>query len=180
MVVRTMPLTVADFVKLPQSAAGVRQELHHGEIFESPPGKMLHTRMQQNLVDLLGPLLRRAEQRVDKEFPFRALAEHDVRIADVAVFEIARRDETSDDDYYRGVPPLVIEVLSPSNTASEMLDREETCLRNGGIELWLVDPHRRTVKVLQASGAWQVFRGGAAVLSEVLSAPVAVSAIFAR
>jgi hypothetical protein len=31
----------------------------------------------------------------------------------------------------QGVPEIVIEVLSPSNTASEMLDREQICLENG-------------------------------------------------
>ena len=46
-----------------------------------------------------------------------------------------------------GAPEIVIEVLSPSNTATEMLDKEKLCLENGCLEFWIVDPTLRLVKV---------------------------------
>jgi Uma2 family endonuclease len=40
----------------------------------------------------------------------------------------------------------VIEVLSPSNTVSEIGEKEAMCLENGCLEFWVVDPKRKTVK----------------------------------
>ena len=168
------PLTVAEFARLPQPAGGVRQELHHGELVELPPVKKLHTKLQRRLVSLLEAHLNPAEQGVDKEFPFRPAPEFEVWIADVALFSLALWEQTADDDYFRGVPEVVIEVLSPSNTASEMLEREEICLRHGGREFWLVDPGRESVKVIRADGHSRVHGAGGVIESGALDESIAV------
>jgi Uma2 family endonuclease len=41
----------------------------------------------------------------------------------------------------------VIEVLSPSNTMSEINEKEALCLENGCLQFWVVDPKRKSVKV---------------------------------
>jgi Uma2 family endonuclease len=63
---------------------------------------------------------------------------------------LARWDAT--EDWLFGVPDLVIEVVSPSNSASEMLDKRKTCLENGGREFWIVDPKLREVEVSWPDG----------------------------
>lgn len=65
----------------------------------------------------------------------------------MAYISQARFDAIAPDDWLRCAPALVIEVLSPSNTAEEMNDREAICLENGCLEFWMVDPKRKTVKV---------------------------------
>jgi Uma2 family endonuclease len=47
-VTRVLP-SVDEFVRLPQPAGGIRQELHHGELVESPPVAALHTMIQKRL-----------------------------------------------------------------------------------------------------------------------------------
>ncbi len=170
-------LTVAEFTRLPQPAGGVRQELHHGQLVELPPVKKLHTRLQKNLVRLLEAGLNPAEQGVDKEFPFRPATEYEVWVADVAVFSLALWDQTADDDYFNGVPAIVIEVLSPSNSASEMLEREEICLRHGGQEFWIVDPQRQRVKVVRSGGNCG-YDSASLIESGVLSSSINVGEIF--
>ncbi|MCC6539890.1 MAG: Uma2 family endonuclease [Bryobacterales bacterium] len=172
-------LRVAEFARLPQPPGGIRQELHHGELVEMAPVKKRHTKTQMRLVQLLGATVRMGTFGVDREFPFRPLAEHEVWVADVAVFPLDEWERTSDDDYYQGVPAIVIEVLSPSNTASEMLDREQMCLGNGGQEFWLVDAERQTVKVTRADGHSHMYRVGGDIASDSLGVPIAVDAIFA-
>lgn len=81
------------------------------------------------------------------EFAFRPRPEHELWAADVAFVAQSRYDTIDPDDYLRGAPELVIEVLSPSNTVSEMNDREAICLENGCLEFWIVDPMSKTVKV---------------------------------
>jgi Uma2 family endonuclease len=117
---------------------------------------------------------------VDKEFPFRPAPEYEVWIVDVALFSLALWDQTADDDYFRGVPAIVIEVLSPSNSASEMLEREEICLRYGGREFWLVDPARESVKVIRADGQSSVHHAGSVIKSGALGGSMSVRDIFAR
>jgi Uma2 family endonuclease len=117
---------------------------------------------------------------LDKEFPFRPTPEYEFRVADVALFSLTLWEQTADDDYFRGVPEIVIEVLSRSNSASEMLEREEICLRYGGREFWLVDPGRESVKVIRAGGHSSVHDAGSVIESDALGGSIAVRDMFAR
>lgn len=129
-------------------------------------------------MSLLGARLNSTEYGVDKEFSFRPAPEYEVWVADVALFSLAVWEQTPDDDYFRGVPAIAIEVLSPSNTASEMLAREEICLRNGGREFWLVDPARQSVKVIRADGYSRVYDTASVLESPMLNGPIEVCSIF--
>lgn len=173
-------LTVAEFTRLPQPTGGVRQELHHGELVQLAPVKKLHTKLQKRLISLLESGLDLAAYGVDKEFPFRPTSEYEVWVADVAVFSLAQWEDTADDDYFRGVPAIVIEVLSPSNSASEMLEREEICLRHGGREFWLVDPARESVKLVRAGVDSTVHDASGLIGSELLIKSISVRDIFVR
>jgi Uma2 family endonuclease len=149
-------------------------------LVELPPVKKLHTKLQKRLISLLEARLNPAEHGVDKEFPFRPAPEYEVWVADVALFSLRVWEQTPDDDYFSGVPAIVIEVLSPSNSASEMLEREEICLRNGGLEFWLVDTHRESVKVICANGYSSVHDAASVIDSGALGGTVKVGEIFAR
>ncbi len=48
-------------------------------------------------------------------------------------------------------PDLVVEVLSPSNTRSEIEGKLEDYLRIGVLECWLVSPEAETIEVLRLS-----------------------------
>jgi Uma2 family endonuclease len=151
-------LTVDDFARLPQPADGCRQVLHHGVIFELPPARKLHTWIQARVLSLFTPGLTALGYLADKEIPFRPTPGYEVWIADVAIFNAARWNETAFDEYFPSVPSIVIEVLSPSNTASKMLARETICLKNGGFESWLVDPQERSVRISLATGESRLYR----------------------
>lgn len=180
MAVTSAVLSVDEFARLPRPAGGVRQELHQGELVEWPPVKKLHRKLQRRLVSMLEAGLDETEFGVDKEFPFRPAPEYEVWVADVAAFRIALWEQTADEDYFRGVPTIVIEVLSPSNSASEMIDREDICLRLGGREFWLVDPLRESVKVIRSGGNSTVYDSAAVIESPALGRLIAVRDIFAR
>lgn len=143
----------------PVAGGRTRQELHHGELVEIPPVKHLHTKAQRRLMDALREALSQ-EFLVEKEFPFRPLPQFEAWIADLAVVSRLRDQATPGDDYFRGVPEIVIEVLSPANSASEMLERESICLRNGGEQFWLCDPSRKTVKITTAQGQMRTYTVG--------------------
>ena len=52
----------------------------------------------------------------------------------------------------RGAPDLVIEILSPSNTAIEMHRKLNIYRRAGVQEIWIVDPEEKQVEVYHLAG----------------------------
>lgn len=92
--------------------------------------------------------------------PFQAVSEYDVRAADVGYVSVERWQQADPDGYLKGAPDLVIEVLSSSNSAQEMLEREPLCLENGCQEFWVIDPRRQLVRVSTVQGASRTWRSG--------------------
>jgi Uma2 family endonuclease len=88
------------------------------------------------------------------------LPEHELWVADVVHVSAEREKSIDPEGYLDGAPDIVIEMLSPSNSAAEMFDKEHLCLKNGAKEFWVVDPKRRLVKVSYAAGTWGLWRAG--------------------
>lgn len=151
-------MTFADFERIPDDPQ-FRYELHHGELIKVPPPKHLHSRIQLRLRSLLEAAVRDAGI-VTTELGFRPLPEHEYRIADVVFVSRERWDKVPDDGYLEGAPEIVIEVLSPSNSAAEMLDKEQLCLENGSVEFWVVDPRGRQVKVSTTDNRTITYKSG--------------------
>jgi len=144
----TRPMTFAEFAELPEPK-GFRYELHHGELVEMTFPNQKHVRAQWQLRRMLehaaGP-----GGFVDKEVPYRPLPEYEAWSADVAYMPRPKWDAI--EGCLAGAPDLVIEVLSPSNTAAEMRDKRKLCLTNGSREFWVVDPEQREVEVSTPDG----------------------------
>jgi Uma2 family endonuclease len=150
-------ITFAELERIPESDG--RYELHHGELVRLPPPKHKHYALQLRLQDLMKAAARDAGT-VGVEFGFRALIEHEYRVADVAFVSRDRWNAISPEGYLAGAPEIVVEILSPSNTAAGMLDKEQLCLENGSIEFWVVDPVRNQVKVTTAGGRTATYKSG--------------------
>jgi Uma2 family endonuclease len=156
----TTPTRLVTFAELEQVYTKDRRyELRHGELVEVPPAKFPHYRIQHQLRRLLEAVARDAGE-VEIEFGFRALPEYEYRIADVVFVSREHWNGLPKDGYFEGAPEIVIEVLSPSNTAAEMLDKEQLCLKNGAKEFWVVDPRRNEVKVSTTDGRTATYKSG--------------------
>ena len=168
--------TVKQYRELPERNDAV-QELHWGEIVTLTRPKMGDTKLRYRLVELLRPS---AEQHgiVASEVPFRALPEYDLRGADVAFVSQTRWDATSDDDNLRRSPELVVEILSPSNTKSEIREKAALYLSTGTQEFWVVDPKRKSVSVARPSGESVVYGTGDRIPLTVFGGMIEVADIF--
>ena len=83
-------------------------------------------------------------------------------------------------DYFHGVPEIVIEVLSASNSAVEINDKERLCLESGVEEFWVVDPYLREVKVSTSVGRTVTYRMGQDIALPLFNqASLTVDALFA-
>jgi Uma2 family endonuclease len=155
-VAETGLMTVVQFEQLPTPPSG-HYELHHGQPELRPPRKKSHMRVQQVLFDMLSPVLSPLGF-LTVEFAFRPEPEHEVWQADIG-WVVESRWRADEDDYFLGAPNLVIEVLSPSNTVDEILDKQEICFRNGCEVFWTVDPKRRAVLVTMPDRSTVTYSG---------------------
>ena len=170
-------MTVEEFLRLPENGA-FEYELHRGELVQVSRPKMRHTRIQRRLRLLLERIFGETAI-VETEIPFRALPENDLRAADVAVVTKARWNACGDDTF-RGAPDMVIEVISPSNTASEMAERRAICLANGSLEFWEAYPKQLEIRVSLSGGAGHVYqRGDSIPLTIADGQSLSVDAVFA-
>ena len=177
MSLHTALLSVEEFLKLPEPQEG-HIELHHGEVIVMPPPKRGHQRIQDRIMMLLKRLVGDTGV-VQMEMAFRPTPEHEVWQADVACVSVERDAATDDDEYLMGSPELVIEVLSPSNTMDEILERQDICLANGCVSFWTVDPKRQIVMVTTPDRRTVVFdRQSLVPLPEPLEGSIEIAKVF--
>jgi len=142
-------MTVEEFLKLPPAKEG-HYELHRGEVILVPPAKR---GLQRGQARIHNALFRLAGEKgeVGTEYAFQPTPDYNVWEADVAFVRAEREKAVGDDEYLLGAPDLVVEVLSPSNTADEMNDRMAICLENGCLSFWVVDQKRKRLSVTEGN-----------------------------
>jgi len=179
MSVTTALLTVEEAREIADLHPEIRYELQQGELIEMPPPKHKHRVIQEKLRHLLG--LKAAKfGYAFVECGFRGTPEYNSRIADVALLSRAHQQQAVELDEVFGAPALIVEVLSPSNRATEIDEKEDFCLSHGCLSFWIVNPVRRTVKVTDATRHVQWFKEGDSIdLSPFAAASISVNEIFA-
>jgi Uma2 family endonuclease len=143
-------ITVQQFRRMPDD--GRAYELHHGEVVTVTRPKAKHYHLQRLFVRLLENRLAGFGQ-AGMEFPYRPVAEFDLRVADVAVVSHPRYEQIDPEDNLRGAPELVIEIKSPSNTDRQLRELASLGLANGCWEFWIVDTDDASITVIHRDGA---------------------------
>jgi len=154
-------------------AEGERYELIHGEAFAMSAPGALH---QLVLGELFAQFHAYLKGRPCKVFP----APYDVRLfyredgGDDTVVQpditVVCDEKKRGGEGCRGAPDLVVEILSPSNTAIEM-QRKFGLYRTAGVrEYWIVDPENRelTTYGFAENLGFSVYKSGDTVSSAVL------------
>ena len=180
--VATRPITVEAFEALPREG---RWELVDGEPVETTPSADESSSTGATILGLLWSHVRpRGLGRLYGSdggfvlFPDRET----VRVPDVAFVRAERAPRgQARKSFPRLAPDLVVEVLSPSDRASEVVAKLEMYQKAGVPLIWLVDPNNETVTIIAAGHATRVVkRGDTLDGGEVLpDFSVSVSDIFA-
>jgi Uma2 family endonuclease len=76
-----------------------------------------------------------------------------VRGPDVAFVSAEQLDRIPEEGYAELAPDLVVEVLSPSDRAGEVLAKIADWLAAGTRLAWLIDPRRREARIFRADGS---------------------------
>lgn len=160
-------VTWTEFLRLPERPPdGLRYELHDGEVVVVPPPRPLHKKIQKRIERLLETL---AGDRgvVATEFPYRPVVNLQFWIADLAYIPQADWNAMPPDDYPIYAPPLIVEVLSPSNQPWKIDRQRIIALSAGTQEFWVVDPERRAVHVTNLAGT-KLYAAGDSIPLRVL------------
>lgn len=140
--------TVADFMALPE---GTLAELIDGEILRSPTPFVNHQRVVVRLFRVLDAFVNQRKlgevlvAPIDVHLPSGDVVEPDIVFISSANAGILQ-------DWIRGVPDLVVEVLSTTRVERDRIVKRELYARNGVTEYWIVDPEARAVEVFTLAG----------------------------
>jgi Uma2 family endonuclease len=138
-------LQIAPAEYLSTSFEGTDREYVRGEIIERGMPDYPHGRMQAQLGARFFQLRDSHHLFVCSETRMR-LAPDLYRIPDIAVFA-----GTEPDENVPSRPPLlVIEIISPDDRYSEVLEKLAEYRQWGVLHIWVVDPHRRTLATYDA------------------------------
>lgn len=152
MTVDTTLCTADELLRRPDD--GGRYELVEGELKTMSPSGLEHGRIAARIAVHLGAHVRqhRLGEIYIAEAGFLLMRGPDtVRVPDVSYVSGERVIETS--GFMPGPPDLAVEVISPSDLASEVSFKTSQYLRAGTRAVVVVDPEKRIVYVHRASGA---------------------------
>jgi Uma2 family endonuclease len=186
----TKSLSVDEFLALPDD--GMQHELVRGELRTMPPSKGRHGVYQAVLVAALDRYLsaRAARERWTEEDGPDA---RDALVGVAAVGEVGLQFAVPDDprmirgadavyippeqlarvgwaedDYFHGVPALVVEVVSASDRPDDVAEKIQDYLAGGARRVWCLYPRRRVVHIHDANAPTQVVRAGEVLRDEEL------------
>jgi Uma2 family endonuclease len=141
-------LTVEQFEQLPDD--GTRHELDEGELVAMPSPFGQHGQIQGEMCFMLKNFIRpRSLGLVFVETGFR-LSRDTVRAPDVSFVRSERAKALDLKRRFECAPDLAIEIISPSETATEIAHKVRQYLQ-AGAAVWVVYPDDRTVHVFETS-----------------------------
>ncbi len=163
MTIETRHTTAEELLRMPDD--GFRHELVRGELRKMTPAGNKHGYVTMNLS---GPLHRHVKENglgrvYTAETGFLLARNPDtVRAPDVAFVSHARLEEVGEvEGFWPGAPDLAVEVISPSDTHTEVIGKALSWLDAGCRMVLAVDPSRRTVTVYRALDDIRILKGEA-------------------
>lgn len=177
---RPSQMTVAEFMALPDD--GNRHELVRGELRVMPPPKGVHGLVEAALVEAIGRYLDDKARALGWE-PAQGITARHQLVGFVASGEFGMAFTVPDDphqirgadgvyvppdqltdvawsgeEYFPQVPRLVIEVISSSESATDIDEKVQDYLAGGADRVWCVYPQRRTLHIHDAEAPTRVLR----------------------
>ena len=149
-VTRSWQFTYEDLQGFPDD--GKRHEIIEGEHYVTPAPGVKHQVVVTNLARLLGSFVVRERQGRVLVAPTDVVASAtDVVQPDVVWISPARAGIATKENL-RGVPDLVVEVLSESTRKTDEIIKRKLYERYGALEYWIVDPELERVKIYRRAG----------------------------
>lgn len=171
-------ISYEEYLRMPET--NLRYEIIDGEMIMSPAPTSEHQWFIKNLIETLGPFVKRKKLGVILPSPVDVLirkAPLKTRQPDLLFLSAERtgitgRAQLREMPIIEVAPDLVVEVLSPSDRRGVLRNKLQDYIKIGVRECWLISPEAETVEVLKLSseGAKRIhlFGAGDTLRSEIL------------
>jgi Uma2 family endonuclease len=144
------PITLEDFLQLPETKPA--REYIDGVIIQKPMPKGEHSALQRELLLYIDPILKSAN--IARAFPeLRCTVGGRSIVPDLTIFlndRIPRQENGSIANAFWIAPDWTIEILSPGQNLTKVIDNILHCLDHGSDLGWFIDPAEQTVIVYPA------------------------------
>jgi Uma2 family endonuclease len=165
-------MATASIPSAPAVAIDTRYEVVHGEIVELPPmgiyetwiASILHAQLHVFAANELGRVV------MEPLFDLTKIVGNKRRpdVAFVSYQRWPREEEVPQTEAWEVVPNLVVEVVSPSNSAHEVLDKMAEYFEAGVERVWVVYPTQRFVYLYTSPIDVKVVSTGGEISEEYL------------
>lgn len=154
-------VTAEELLRLPSGR--LRYELINGELRTMSPSGFSHGRIAALLTASLVQFVRSRELGTvcAAETGFRLTVNPDTVLAPDLAFISKQRVNQIDElkGFWPGAPDLAVEVLSPGDSKSEVMEKISQWFSFGTKQVWIVDPKHRTVTVYRSTVDRMTFSG---------------------
>lgn len=157
-IISTTKMTAQQFLQLGEDPPGVRLELVDGEIAVSPSPIPDHSHVDRMLSHmLLDHILKHDLGRLYGDVD-TIFGRHEVRRPDIIFFSKARLHLVGR-KAMEGPPDLCVEIVSPSSTEVDRVDKFDQYEKGGVANYWIVDPAERTIEAFVLENGRYGLRG---------------------
>jgi len=148
-----------DLLRMTPDEEDHHYELDEGELILVAPTGPLHGSIESRMDRRLGTFVEsnKLGEVLCGDVGFK-LGDYTVRAPDVAflIRDRLQRTPFPKDGFYDGAPDLAVEVLSPGDSAGEVLRKAGRFIEAGTRLVWIVDPRRRTVTICRSNGPFAI------------------------
>ncbi len=146
-------------------------QLIHGKLIMSPAPSPLHQIITGNIFSILRDFALRHQAKVFFS-PIDLILSESIVLQPDLVFISNAKKEIITNRGIEGIPDLIVEVLSPSNSYIDRVTKREIYAAHGIPELWLVDPQSKQLEIYlpQPAQAIKIFKEDEIVTAETLPA----------
>ena len=138
-------LTYDDYVELPND--GKRYEILEGELAVTPAPTPKHQNASVNLTAILSQHIKANELGKLYHAPIDLILESTSVLQPDLLFVAKARHNIISGRGIEGAPDLVIEILSPTTTRNDRVNKAQIYARHKVPAYWIVDPEQETVEV---------------------------------
>jgi Uma2 family endonuclease len=139
-------LTYQDYLELPEES-GYRHEIFDGILVKEPSPNVMHQRVLRSLFRVLDDYFGEACPNGEVFFAPLDVTFDDVSVVQPDLFYISENKKSIvHENRVDGPPDLVVEILSPSNSRKDRLQKMQIYKKAGVEHYWLVDPQEKTME----------------------------------
>ncbi|MDB9519669.1 Uma2 family endonuclease [Roseofilum reptotaenium CS-1145] len=159
MIITPTQLSLEEFLQLPETEPS--SEYIDGHIYTKPMPKGRHSAIQTSLVTAINQVgspgkIARAFTELRCTFARRSL------VPDISIFawpRIPLNPQGEIEDLFTLAPDWTIEILSPEQPSTRVIDKILFCLDEGTELGWLIDPQERLVMSFSPGQQPRIYRG---------------------